>query len=277
MHHQKSHRLAAAAVAVVVSSSSLTGCVTTAMGRSPTDHDLRNDGSPEAQDGLFRTYEVVYDEHVFRRPGVAPEVVAQELHLEAVDDVAAVAWSDDAFNYLSSSPDAADLMEHPAVSFDAFAHSGQGQTAIVGVGIGAGVIAGGVSWFARTTLRDGMSTNETNDLWITTAGGLVVGTVLGALVASAYSYIVPAVSSPLATPLYRQAARAFNEDLEDRLLEASPTGDAPPEAEDGAEDGDDADDAEVDHEGAADAPADAPEGVATPGSPVPVPLPAAGT
>jgi hypothetical protein len=271
VHHPKTHRLAAAAVAVVVSSSALTGCVTTALGRSPTDHDLRNDGSPEAQDGLFRTYEVVYDEHVFRRPGVAPEVVAQELHLEAVDDVAAVAWSDDAFNYLASSPDAADLMEHPAVSFDAFAHSGQGQTAIVGVGIGTGVIAGAVTWFARTTLRDGMTSEETSDLWVTTAGGLVVGTVLGALVSSAYSYIVPAISAPLATPLYRQAARAFNEDLEDRLLEGAPTGDAPPEAE--AEE----DDEEAPADAAAEAASDAPEAPATPVAPVPVPVPAAGT
>jgi hypothetical protein len=276
VHHPKTHRLAAAAVAVVVSSSALTGCVTTALGRSPTDHDLRNDGSPEAQDGLFRAYEVVYDEHVFRRPGVAPELIAQELHLEAVDDVAAVAWSDDAFNYLSSSPAAADLMEHPAVSFDAFAHSGQGQTAIVGVGIGAGVIAGGVSWFARTTLRDGMSADETNDLWVTTAGGLIVGTVLGGLVASAYSYILPAISAPLATPLYRQAARAFNEDLDDRLLDGAPTGDAPPEGEDD-EDRDAADDSA--QEAAPDAPEApaTPATPATPGAPVPVPVPAAGT
>lgn len=270
MHHPKTHRLAAAAVAVVVSSSALTGCVTTALGRSPTDHDLRNDGSPEAQDGLFRTYEVVYDDHVFRRPGVAPEVVAQELHLEAVDEVAAVAWSDDAFNYLASSPDAADLMEHPAVSFDAFAHSGQGQTAIVGVGIGAGVIAGGVSWFARTTLRDGITTDETNDLWVTTAGGLVVGTVLGALVSSAYSYIVPAISTPLATPLYRQAAQAFNEDLEERLLDGAPAGDAPPDADD--------DEAVQDDDAPApEAAPDAAEAPATPAAPVPVPVPAAGT
>jgi len=220
-----------ALVVVVFVSQALTGCVTTALGQGPTEHDLRNDGSPEAQAGLYRTYEVVYDQQVFRRPGVAPEVIAEELNLEQVDDVAAYAFSDDAFNYLATSERAAEVMEHPAVAFDAFAKSGQGQTVIIGTGIGAGGIAGGVAWFIRTTLRDGVTDDEAADLWITAGGGFVVGAVLGAIVSAAYTYIVPAISTPLATPLYRQAARVFNEDLDARLAEGAPAGDAPPDTD----------------------------------------------
>ncbi len=215
------------------------GCVTTVLGQGPTDRDLRNDGSPEAQDGLYRHYEVVYDQQVFRRPGVAPDVVAQELGLQHVDDVSAFAFSDDAFNYLSASQRATELMEHPAVGFDAFAKSGQGQLIILGTGIGVGGVAGGVAWFARTTLRDGLTDGEANDLWLSAGGGFVVGAVLGAIVSAAYTYIVPVLSTPLATPLYRQAARAFNEDLDERLRAAAPAGDAPPDEGDDADAGDD--------------------------------------
>ena len=218
-----------AVVIVALAPLALTGCVTTVLGQRPTEHDLRNDGSPEAQAGLYRTYEVIYDQQVFRRPGAVPAVVAEELNLDVVDDVSAFAFSDDAFNYLAMSERAADIMEHPAVAFDAFAKSGQGQTVIIGTGIGSGLIAGGVAWFIRTTVRDGVTENEATDLWVSAGGGFVAGAFLGVIVSAAYTYIVPAISTPFATPLYRQAARAFNEDLDRRLAEGAPAGDAPPD------------------------------------------------
>lgn len=207
-----------------------------ALGQGPTDHDLRNDGSPDAQDGLYRSYEVVYENEIFRRPGASPEVVADELNLTSVDDVAAFAFSDDAYNYLASSERAAPFIEHPAVAFDAFAHSGQGQAALLGTGFGAGAVAGGVAWFIRTTVRDGVSDREASDLWITASGGFLVGGALGVIMSAAYSYVVPAISTPLATPQYRQAARAFNEELDERLINAGPTGDAPPDPDAAADD-----------------------------------------
>ncbi len=227
-------------VAVVVFMQGAGGCVTTALGIGATDHDLRNDGSPEAQDGLYRAYEVVYENQVFRRPGVPAQVVAAELNLEHVDDVAAWAFSDDAYNYLSSSTRAAAFMDHPAVAFDAFAHSGQGQAVLMGTGVGAGAVAGSVAWFIRTTVRDGVTADEASDLWLTAGGGFLVGGALGVIVAAAYTYIVPSLSAPLATPQYRQAARAFNEELDERLQDAAPAGDAPPDP-DSAEGDTDAD------------------------------------
>ena len=264
--------------AAVVSSS--VGCVTTTMGQAPTDQDLHNDGSVDEQLDLFRAYEVVYDQGSFHRPGADPEAVAKEVHLSNVDSVQAPAWSDDSFNYLSSSPRAADVLEDPAVAFDGFAHSGMGETVLIGVGIGGGLMAGSIAWFSATTVRDGISDPEANDLYTSATVGLGLGGFLGVLVAGTYAYIVPAVSKPFAVPLYRKAARAFNEDLEDRVLQSGPAGDAPPdpEAEEGdAEAGDgegEGDDANTDEAPAtADAPAvanPAPPATATPATPTPI-------
>ena len=247
--------------------SSSVGCVTTTLGQGPADQDLQNDGSVEAQLELFRDYEVVYDQRTFRRPGADPAVVAQEVHAP-VDRVQATAWSDDAFNYLSSSTSAAEVLEDPAVAFDGFAHSGMGETVLIGVGIGGGLMAGSIAWFSATTVRDGVSDVEANDLATSAFAGLGVGGFLGLIVAGAYTYIVPSVSTPFAVPLYRKAARAFNEDLEDRVLAAAPAGDAPPEA-------DDAVDAPADDAGVApaDDAVDAPAAAPALDAPVPTPTP----
>jgi hypothetical protein len=204
------------------------GCVTTGLGQGPTDQDLANDGSVEQQLELYRTYEVSYDSHTFRRPGADPATVSAQIH-QHVDSVTAAAWSDDAFNYLSSSSRAAEYMEDPAVAFDAFAHSGMGETVLIGTGFGGGLAAGAIAWFINTTVRDGVSDVEMADLWTTSTTGGLLGGFLGVIVACAYTYIVPNVSTPFAVPLYRKAARAFNEDLEDRILANAPAGDPPPD------------------------------------------------
>lgn len=221
------------ALTVLVTASSLfTGCATMALGRPPGDVELQNDGSDDAQSDLVRKYEVVYDRGMLRRPGADPAQVGAEVHVNNVTDVATPAWSDDAYNYLSSSEDAAEVMEHPSIGFDQFAHSGTGEIVILGVGAGSGIVAGAITWFIPTRIADGISVAEQADLSYGVVGGFSAGLGLGLIVAAAYTYIVPAVSSPFATPLYRKAARAFNDDLEQRILEAAPSGDPPevPEA-----------------------------------------------
>lgn len=214
------------------------GCAFTALGRGPTDMDLENDGSDDAQSDLVRKYEVVYDRGVFRRPGADPAAVAAEIHVSHVDDVSAPAWSDDAFNYLSTSDAAAEIMEDPSVGFDQFAHSGTGETVIIGTGIGAGIVGGAITWFIPTTVADGINETEQAELFYAVTGGFSAGITLGVIVAAAYTYIVPAVSTPFATPLYRKAARAFSEDLEDTIIDSAPHGDPPslpePDAESAA-------------------------------------------
>ena len=256
--------------AAVVSSS--VGCVTTTLGQAPTDQDLHNDGSVDEQLDLFRAYEVVYDQGSFHRPGADPEVVAKEVHLSSVDSVQATAWSDDSFNYLSSSPGAADVLEDPAVAFDGFAHSGMGETVLIGVGLGGGLMAGSIAWFSATTVRDGINDAEANDLYTSATVGLSLGGFLGVLVAGTYAYIVPAVSKPFAVPLYRKAARAFNEDLEDRVLQGGPAGDAPPDPE--ANEADVVEGDSADSDAAGDPPAaNAPPAIDVPAAPAtPTPI-----
>lgn len=203
------------------------GCAISALGRGPGEIDLQNNGSDDAQNELLRKYEVVYDRGTLRRPGADPVEVGKEINVDNLADVSARAWSDDAFNYLSTSDAAGEVLEDPSIGFDQFAHSGTGEIVIIGTGIGAGIVAGGITWFIPTTVADGISADEQIQLSYAVTGGFSAGAALGFLVAAAYTYIVPAVSTPFATPLYRKAARAFNEDLEDRIVEGGPSGDPP--------------------------------------------------
>ena len=205
------------------------GCAVSSLGRGPADLELQNDGSDEAQAALVRQYEVVYDRGIIRRPGADPAAVAADIHLPRVDDVSSPAWSDDAYNYLSTSDDAAVVLEHPAVGFDQFAHSGTGEVVILGSGMGIGMVAGALSWFVPTTVADGIDEREQNELYLAVSGGFFAGITLGVIVSAAWTYIVPAISQPFATPMYRKATRAFNDELEERVVEQSPHGDAPPE------------------------------------------------
>ena len=212
-------------VALVVAIAALgPGCALNTLGRGPDDLDLKNDGSDEAQPALYRNYEVVYERGILRRPGADPDAVAADIHVDAVDDVSSPAWSDAAYNYLSASDDAAAVLEHPAVAFDEFAHSGNGELVILGLGAGTGLIGGAISWFVPTTVRDGVSAAETNQLALDASAGLFAGMGLGLVVAAAYTYIVPAVTTPMAATQYRAAVRAFNDELDERIAAAGPDG-----------------------------------------------------
>jgi hypothetical protein len=197
------------------------GCAINSLGRAPTDLDLVNDGDPATQADLARYYGVTFDHATFRRPGAKPSEVSEEVNLE-VASASAPAWSDEAYNYLASSEAAAEWIEDPMVGFDQFAHNGTGQALLIGGGAGAGLVAGAVTWFIRTTVRDGISAEETTDAIVSTGGGLFAGLFLGGIMAAAFTYVMPAITVPLATPFYRKAARAYNQDLEERIIANGP-------------------------------------------------------
>lgn len=198
-----------------------------ALGRGPAEVDLQNDGSDEAQSALARSYEVVYERGAIRRPGADPIQVAADIHVSRVDDVAAPAWSDDAYNYLSSSETAVEIMDDPAIAFDQFAHSGAGELLSIGTGFSVGIIVGGLTWFIPTRVADGVSSDEQVGLITSVMAGAGGGAIVGGVFAAAYAYIVPSISTPMATPLYRKAVRAFNQDLEEAIVDSEPDGDAP--------------------------------------------------
>jgi hypothetical protein len=220
--HFPSARLAPWVAVTVLGCALGPGCAHNTLGRTPDEIDLKNDGGDEVQSRIYRTYEVVYERGALRRPGADPATVAAEVHVPRVDDVSSPAWSDDAYNYLSGSDEAATILEHPAVAFDEFAHSGNGELVILGLGVGTGAIGGAISWFVPTTVRDGISAAESNQLALDIGAGLGAGAALGLVVAAAYTYIVPAVATPLAAPHYRAAARAFNDELDARINEGAP-------------------------------------------------------
>jgi hypothetical protein len=239
MHHASfpSRRASSASsllLAFVVAGAALgPGCAFNTLGRAPDELDLKNDGSDDAQAALYRNYEVVYERGVVRRPGADPAAVAADIHVKSVDDVSSPAWSDAAFNYMSASDDAVEILAHPAVAFDEFAHSGNGELVILGLGAGTGLVGGAISWFIPTTVRDGLSETETNELMVRASGGLFAGLGLGLVVAAAYTYIVPSVTTPMAATHYRAAVRAFNDELDERIAAAGP------ERDDAAAAGDD--------------------------------------
>lgn len=219
--------LLAAATTFVVSTL-FGGCaINNALGLAPSDLDLQNDGSDVAQSKLVQQSEVVYERGSIRRPGADPLLIAAELHVASIDDVSAAAWSDDAYNYLSNSDEAAAVLEHPAVGFDQFAHSSTGEAVLLGSGLGLGMVGGAIAWFVPTKVTDGINRKEQGELQLAVGGGIFAGVVLGIISSAAYTYIVPAMSTPFATPIYRKAARAFNEELEQRVVAAGPQGDAP--------------------------------------------------
>jgi protein-disulfide isomerase len=195
------------------------GCIHT-LGRPPSDVDLYSDGSEAGQEQAYRRYEVVLDRGMVRRPGISAEGLRATDGIE-VDYVDAPAWSDDAYNYLSSSDEAAAALENPAVAFDQFNNNGLAPALLLGVGAAVGVVGGAVTWFIPTGVSDGLTQDEVSSLALLSAGGMVSGVVLGAVVGTAYGLLGPALSGPLATPSYRAATRAFNDDLDVRVDEGS--------------------------------------------------------
>ena len=115
MNFARAPRLAVAAVAVLGLCQS--ACITTAMGRGPTDRDLENDGATDVQLDLYRNYEVVYEQSGFRRPGAEPQAVAKEVNLSHVDSVSASAWRNAPPPIVSVRPSKVTLMPPVPVAF----------------------------------------------------------------------------------------------------------------------------------------------------------------
>jgi|GEM_PF-1958051 len=121
-----SRRLSVVAV-LVVTAALATGCAHH-LGHAPTDLDLRHDGSPQAKNHLYQTYQVAYADGDIQRP------VSAQYEADAASDVAA--------NYLSTSPAAGAALETPAVALDRFVHDGAFYSVMFGVGISTGIIIG---------------------------------------------------------------------------------------------------------------------------------------
>lgn len=210
------------ALIAVVTVVALSGCVTSGLGRPPTNADLRNDGSPADQQALLDEYTLAYRDGLIVRPGASPEEVG-------VSFVQAPAYGEEAQEYLSTSSAAALELEGGSVAFDRFVRGGAGQTALTTSAVLLGATLGMAS-----TIPGIVAAMEAGDpsrislFGVTTAIG--VGALSGVFASVPLSLVYYLALWPLAQVAaegdYRRAVRAYNQELEVRI-EAAAEGQGP--------------------------------------------------
>lgn len=220
------------------------GCGTLSIGRGPTDLDLRNDGSPEAQQALQKKYALAYRPFSIERPGASTDEVAAEIE-ERVAEVRTPAWSDEAADYLATSAAAEELIDTTPVSFDRFAH-GPVPTTMLFVG---SVLVGSGLGMASAVNVGSVNAGTAVDVSWGALNGAVGGMFFAVPLMLVYQLTVPLLSASLASSDYKRAVRTFNKDLEARIVKSA---DAPK-------------------------PADAPAAASPPMPPMPPPPPAEST
>ncbi len=202
----------------------LAACGTLSIGRGPSDLDLANDGSAEAQAALQRKYELSLQEGMFKRPGADPVEVGAEIG-ERVAQVATPAYSENAEEYLATSAPAAEIVESGLVAFDRFTHATTTVSMVWAGTVGIAAAAGAASALAASA--DGFTPSDATAMVNGALAGAFAGTMLAFPVGVVYALTVEPLSSALAAGDYRKATRAFNSDLTARIKAAAK---APPVA-----------------------------------------------
>lgn len=187
------------------------GCAT--LGAPPLDEDLVTDGSPEAKGELLRAYRVVYEDGSFRRPGDG----------DPGNTPSSQAFTDESYNYLSSSAPARDVLDGAlTVRLDRATRTGV-LPAILSLGVPV-MIVGGAAGFAylglvanATDPRNVLVDNQVATTTAWAAGGAVVGCAGGLLLLALTSSVLATTSPFIASGAYRDAANAFNDDLAARI------------------------------------------------------------
>jgi hypothetical protein len=200
----------------------LTGCGTWSIGRGPADIDLVNDGSTEQQKKLRDSYELKYERGMIERPGGDKDEIAKEIG-ESVAETKTPAYSENAADYLGSSDIASDATDTAVVGFDRFAHSNVPSLGITGGCVLVGAAIGIASTVPNTTGFDAGTFSVISE---GAFGGAVGGLFLAVPIEFIYSLSVPLLSSALASADYKKGVRAFNKDLELRILKAGKKPDA---------------------------------------------------
>ena len=187
------------------------GCAHDTLGAPPTDLDLRNDGAPLARSHLYRTYQVTYGDGRFRRPSSG--------------ELTAAAESDEAANYLNTSLPARAELETGAVAFDRFMHSGSLYTVTAGVGMSIGLVSGlsATLPLAYDAMVADRSSAPKELLGVSKAAGL--GALVGVVAAIPVVWLIDLTVNPVVRSVaaadYREAANAFNADLQKRIDKAA--------------------------------------------------------
>jgi hypothetical protein len=201
-----------ARVSVALLSLSLAfGCAT--LGSPPLDEDLITDGSPEAKAALLREYRVAYEDGSIRRPGANDPGTSPSSQ----------AFTDEAYNYLSTSAPARDAIDGSLfVRLDRATRTGV-LPALLVLSIPVVVIAGtsGAAVYGYQAAQSSLSPRQPNEVLGSAAlyGSLgALATLGGATACWALTSGVLYVLAPfLASGAYRDATAAFNDDLKGRI------------------------------------------------------------
>jgi hypothetical protein len=187
------------------------GCATNhqKIGKPPTDDALQNDGTPQARDNLRKKHQRVFEDGSFWRQGKSAE-----------------AHTDEAYNYLSTSDEAKELLDGPIPKVDALLS--RNDSVAVAIGALFGVVLGTSGAIVLSTAQFASNPTVGNADFVTSGlmsgvlGSLFSGAVFALVSLSVSYFVVVPVMGTMAADDYREAAQAFNADLDARIMAAGP-------------------------------------------------------
>lgn len=197
---------------LLVSMSLVLGCAT--LGSPPLDEDLITDGSPEAKAALTREYRVTYEDGSIRRPGANDPGASPSSQ----------AFTDEAYNYLSTSPPSRDALDSSLfVRLDRATRTGVLPALLVlsiPVVVAAGT-AGAAVYGYQAVQSSSVAPRSPSDPMVSAAlfGSLGAVAALGGATAcwALTSGVLYVLAPFLASGAYRDATAAFNDDLKARI------------------------------------------------------------
>lgn len=215
------------AVALALLSVSLSvGCSTISIGRPPSELDLKNDGSPEAQRALEKKYRLAYRGGLLARQGATAADIAKETGLDNVEAAATYAWSDEAAEHFESSELALLATDTALVSFDRFANSSTPPLALQAGGV---LVGAAVATTLAVVNGPAVADPVQRISFIADSGfsGAFIGLVVSLSLVIVYDWTVPPLSASLASSDYRRGVRAYNAELARRIAAGAPPEQAP--------------------------------------------------
>jgi len=209
------------AALTTIALASATGCAHSGLGQPPLATDLRNDGSAAAQRASLDQYRVEYQDGWIARPAAGGDFGECAMSRSR-------ASSRDAFTYLTSSEEAEEALDTPAVGFARVAGSDTLNKVLFvgGTALGAGIGAAAVVPMTADHFNGDRRSAASDMGALNLAGWTIVGSAaLGALSAIPVVILKDAIVVPMAEEAaeddYRLAVSEFNNDLEQRVQTAS--------------------------------------------------------
>jgi hypothetical protein len=199
------------------------GCGTFSIGRPPSDLDLKNDGTPEAQRALDEKYRLTFRQGYLERPGVTVEFVEAETGLD-VEQVITPSWSDEAAEHFGMSVAAFEATDTALVGFDRFANSGTPPLILQAGGVLIGTTVGAALAITNPLITAPPAGAADQLAYVSNSAftGAFAGLLISMPLVVVYDWTVPALSAALSASDYRRGVKAYNQDLAKRIEQGAP-------------------------------------------------------